>query len=198
MTGGIYFSYYNIAFDVCTWYSITFCFNCSNNLSYDLVTVDRGIFVKSVNPTGPAGLTGRVFVKDRIVAVNDHSLISLSNMEAAGILRNSGQSVRLVLRRRRLANRRFRVTVQERQGDSMTPPHQQYTRMGLMERDIKGVGLDSSYANGVGGAGLSIHPFDDDEITIRRWKDRIPHNKTIKVCHCNIFLWVGGGGVWCS
>lgn len=60
-----------------------------------------GIFITSLNPLGAAAADGRIQAGDRILKVNGHSLSGLENMEAASVLRNSGNPVRLVLGRKR-------------------------------------------------------------------------------------------------
>ena len=60
-----------------------------------------GIYITSLNPHGPAAKDGRVRVGDRIMKVDGHSLRGLENMEAASVLRNSGDPVKLVLSRKR-------------------------------------------------------------------------------------------------
>ena len=85
----------------------------------------RGIYISSVAPDGPAGREGHIREGDQILQVmstivwedllellritlyhiipqvNNTSLIGLENMEAAGVLRNTDQRVRLVIGRRR-------------------------------------------------------------------------------------------------
>ena len=56
----------------------------------------------SLNPVGAAANDGRIKVGDRILKVDGHSLRGLENMEAASVLRNCGNPVRLVLCRKRL------------------------------------------------------------------------------------------------
>ena len=60
-----------------------------------------GIYITSLNPSGAAAIDGRIQVGDRIVKVDGHPLRGLENMEAAAVLRNSGNPVKLVLGRRR-------------------------------------------------------------------------------------------------
>ena len=61
-----------------------------------------GIYVTSLNPVGAAASDGRIKVGDRILKVDGHSLRGLENMEAASVLRNCGNPVKLVLCRKRL------------------------------------------------------------------------------------------------
>ena len=60
-----------------------------------------GIYVTSMNPAGAAADDGRIKVGDRILKVDGHSLRGLENMEAASVLRNCGNPVRLVMCRKR-------------------------------------------------------------------------------------------------
>ena len=63
-----------------------------------------GIYVTSLNPVGAAASDGRIMVGDRILKVDGHSLRGLENMEAASVLRNCGNPVKLVLCRKRPTN----------------------------------------------------------------------------------------------
>ena len=63
-----------------------------------------GIYITSLNSTGAAATDGRIHVGDRIVRVDGHPLRGLENMEAAAVLRNSGNPVKLVLGRRKRGN----------------------------------------------------------------------------------------------
>ena len=60
-----------------------------------------GIYVTSLNPVGAAASDGRIMVGDRILKVDGHSLRGLENMEAASVLRNCGNPVKLVMCRKR-------------------------------------------------------------------------------------------------
>ena len=60
-----------------------------------------GIYITSMNPTGAAARHGKVNEGDRILKVGGISLRGLENMEAASVLRNSKNPVRLVLSRRK-------------------------------------------------------------------------------------------------
>ena len=60
-----------------------------------------GIYITSLNPNGAAAKDGRIQVQDRIVKVDGHFLRGLENMEAAAVLRNSGNPIKLVLGRRK-------------------------------------------------------------------------------------------------
>ncbi len=61
----------------------------------------KGIFITSLNPSGAAASDGRIQTGDRILKVDGHSLSGLENMEAAAVLRNSGNPIKLVLGRKR-------------------------------------------------------------------------------------------------
>ena len=54
-----------------------------------------------MNPTGPIGQHGQVKEGDRILKVGNVSLKGLENMEAASVLRNSSNPVKLILNRRK-------------------------------------------------------------------------------------------------
>ena len=68
---------------------------------FSICSDDRGIYIRSVNPIGPAGLSRLVKRKDRILSVNNQSLKHLSNMAAAELLRSTGNRVTLVLGRKK-------------------------------------------------------------------------------------------------
>ena len=59
----------------------------------------KGLYITSINTLGAVGKDGRAKVNDRILRVDGHSLRGLENMEAAAVLRNSGNPVRLVFGR---------------------------------------------------------------------------------------------------
>lgn len=61
----------------------------------------KGIYVTSITPNGTADQDKRISVGDRILKVDGHSLKGLENMEAASVLRNSGDPVLLMLSRRK-------------------------------------------------------------------------------------------------
>lgn len=149
------------------------------------ILVDRGIYIKSVNSSGPAGLSGNVFVKDRIIMVNDHSLKSLSNMEAANHLRNSGKVVRLVLRRRK-PTRTHRIPVDDSSDDSPIHHHTGPTSHntgstqpmnGPDEMDRNRIELNTNPSMNM----PRSYDNEDDEVIKMRWKGKIPRYKTIKV-----------------
>ncbi len=149
-------------------------------LPLPLPPVDRGIYIKSVNPGGPAWLSGCVQVKDRIVGVDGIDLRSLANMDAAGHLRNSGRVVRLVLRRHAPSGS-FRVTTLRGPGEvplvaeGNTTPHK-YNKTGQVEGQREWVEPDGGVAND--------SPLSDDDLIMQRWRERIPFDRTIRVCTC--------------
>ncbi len=61
----------------------------------------KGIYVTSLTPNGTAAQDKQIAVGDRILKVDGHSLRGLENMDAASVLRNSGDPVVLVLSRRK-------------------------------------------------------------------------------------------------
>ena len=65
----------------------------------DLLGELSGIYITSLNPTGTAARDGRLQEGDRILKVDNTSLRGMENMEAASVLRNTGNPVRLVLTR---------------------------------------------------------------------------------------------------
>ena len=64
---------------------------------------DKGIYIAAVNPTGPAGLTGLIQERDKILCVDGQFLRGLSNVDAAATLRACGSTIKLVLGRKREA-----------------------------------------------------------------------------------------------
>ena len=87
----------------------------SGELGFGLVTAEKGqqtgIFVRSITEDGVAGRDGRLQVMDRIVQINDESLVGLTHKKAVVMLQNiKGQVVLTVSR------------LSARQLDLMTPP----------------------------------------------------------------------------
>ncbi|XP_077478794.1 tyrosine-protein phosphatase non-receptor type 13 isoform X2 [Stigmatopora argus] len=58
-----------------------------------------GIYVKAILPQGAAELDGRIHRGDRVVAVNGKSLEGASHQQAVDVLRDTGQTVNLLLER---------------------------------------------------------------------------------------------------
>lgn len=58
---------------------------------------DFGIFVKSVTVDGPAFEDGRIKPGDRLIAINDQSLECLQHHEAVNMIKQSGDTVRLLI-----------------------------------------------------------------------------------------------------
>ncbi|XP_077354565.1 tyrosine-protein phosphatase non-receptor type 13 isoform X4 [Festucalex cinctus] len=58
-----------------------------------------GIYVKAIIPKGAAELDGRIHRGDRVVAVNGKSLEGASHQQAVDALRDTGQTVKLLLER---------------------------------------------------------------------------------------------------
>ena len=102
-------------------------------------------------------------------------------MEAAGHLRNSGRVVHLVLRRH-TPSRYFRVTTLKGSGEvplvaeGNATPHK-YSKTGQEEEQREWAEPDGGVANE---SPLS----DEDELIRQRWRERIPADKTIRVCTC--------------
>ena len=82
------------------------CIYCAEEL--------KGLYITSINTQGAVGRDGRAKVNDRILRVDGKSLRGLENMEAATVLRNSGNPVRLVFGRPRAV-----VGQTERGGDDV-------------------------------------------------------------------------------
>ena len=137
---------------------------------------DKGIYIRSVNPTGPAGLSGNVYVKDRITSVNGQSLKNISNMAAANILRNGGNKVSLVLRRKK------RRTV--RQKNLLTNRDDQRKDLdgGVIhtEEGIEVLRKSDKTGQEEGDVSNGRHGDVDDYIR-NKWGGVIPLNKTLKV-----------------
>lgn len=60
-----------------------------------------GIYITSLNPSGAAAQHGGILKGDRILEVDGQTLSGMENMEAAAVLRNSGNLVKLVLARKK-------------------------------------------------------------------------------------------------
>ncbi|NXI42237.1 INADL protein, partial [Galbula dea] len=60
-----------------------------------------GIFVKNIIPGSAADHSGQIHVQDKIVAVDGVNIEDYSNQEVVEVLRNTGQTVRLTLLRRK-------------------------------------------------------------------------------------------------
>ncbi|NXT03014.1 INADL protein, partial [Jacana jacana] len=75
-----------------------------------------GIFVKNIIPGSAADHNGQIHVHDKIVAVDGVSIQDYTNQEVVEALRNTGQSVRLTLLRRKPSS-----TISERTSDRVQP-----------------------------------------------------------------------------
>lgn len=60
---------------------------------------DGGIYVKSLNENGPAEQDGRIYVGDRVLAVNLTSLVGVTHRQAVEILRSAPPSCKLTMER---------------------------------------------------------------------------------------------------
>lgn len=56
---------------------------------------DDGIFVTKIIPGGAATEEGTLTIGDRIIKVNDHSMVGVTHMEAVDILRSTSSHVEL-------------------------------------------------------------------------------------------------------
>ncbi|NXD10297.1 INADL protein, partial [Nothocercus nigrocapillus] len=67
-------------------------------------TEPSGIFVKNIIPGSAADHNGQIQVHDKIVAVDGVNIQDYTNQEVVEVLRNTGQTVRLTLLRRKLSS----------------------------------------------------------------------------------------------
>ena len=92
---------------VCVCVSVCRCVCVWSKLHLSSSAELKGLYLTSINTQGAVRKDGRAKVNDRILRVDGHSMRGLENMEAAAILRNSGNPVRLVFGRpRHVAGRR--------------------------------------------------------------------------------------------
>ncbi|XP_014794723.1 PREDICTED: inaD-like protein [Calidris pugnax] len=75
-----------------------------------------GIFVKNIIPGSAADHNGQIHVNDKIVAVDGVNIQDYTNQEVVEVLRNTGQTVRLTLLRRKTT-----FTISERTSDRVLP-----------------------------------------------------------------------------
>ncbi|NXK26330.1 INADL protein, partial [Arenaria interpres] len=75
-----------------------------------------GIFVKNIIPGSAADHNGQIHVHDKIVAVDGVNIQDYTNQEVVEVLRNTGQTVRLTLLRRKPSS-----TISERTSDRVQP-----------------------------------------------------------------------------
>nr|XP_014345459.1 PREDICTED: tyrosine-protein phosphatase non-receptor type 13 [Latimeria chalumnae] len=71
----------------------------SGGLGFSLVGGENGIFVKSVSPGGVADLEGNLQVGDRLLQVNDKTMIGVSHIKAVTIIRKAKGLVHLTISR---------------------------------------------------------------------------------------------------
>ena len=144
---------------------------------------DKGIYIRSVNPIGPAGLSGNVFVKDHITSVNGQSLKNMSNMAAANILRNGGNKVSLLLRRKkgRIVRQKNPVSNRDDQRKDLDG--------GVIhtEEGIEVLRKSDKTGQEEGDVGNGCHGDVDDYIR-NKWVGLIPLNKTLKVTNLNLYF----------
>jgi multiple PDZ domain protein len=147
---------------------------------------DKGIYIRSVNPNGPAGMSGRVRRKDRILQVNHHSLKGLSNMEAAEVLRGAGSKVRLVLERKRglgndlpeIREDQILSMVDKKSSKNDNPIAQWQTEMTgqLEQKDI---------VRGDGPVAMETNDGKEEENIIQSWSSIVGNDKEIIVAYIN-------------
>ena len=60
-------------------------------------SMDLGIFVRSIEPHGPAHRDGRLHVGDRIISINGQSLEGVGHRVAVDIIKNAPEVVQLIV-----------------------------------------------------------------------------------------------------
>ncbi|KAK7083566.1 hypothetical protein SK128_023354, partial [Halocaridina rubra] len=58
---------------------------------------DEGVFISKINSNGAAFREGKLKVGQRVLEVNEHSLLGITHEEAVNIMRNAGSTIRLVV-----------------------------------------------------------------------------------------------------
>jgi C-terminal processing protease CtpA/Prc len=142
----------------------------------------KGLYITSINAQGAVGKDGRANVNDRILRVDGHSLRGLENMEAAAVLRNSGNPVRLVFGRPKTQEGvDERETEEEETGktDDINGEQVHLHDNGIQETS------DGDLGNGIREAperedSLAATNEEDVEL-IRKWKNVMGPNYDIKV-----------------
>ncbi len=165
-----------------------------------------GIFITSLNPSGAAASDGRIQTGDRILKVDGHSLSGLENMEAAAVLRNSGNPIKMILGRKR----RKALSPPDGSQPSVTPelpppvlvtngvqsPDQSHDQVGYhgnpeilsVERDgpkreERGEGKEEAEGDRMGGVGAEpVEVADKEEELTEKWSSILGPDYTIKVC----------------
>ncbi|XP_068208931.1 protein lap4-like isoform X3 [Palaemon carinicauda] len=58
---------------------------------------DEGVFISKINSNGAAHREGKLKVGQRVLEVNEHSLLGITHEEAVNIMRSAGSTIRLVV-----------------------------------------------------------------------------------------------------
>ncbi|XP_064104431.1 protein scribble homolog isoform X4 [Macrobrachium nipponense] len=58
---------------------------------------DEGVFISKINSNGAAHREGKLRVGQRVLEVNEHSLLGITHEEAVNIMRSAGSTIRLVV-----------------------------------------------------------------------------------------------------
>nr|QQY02496.1 disks large homolog 1 [Cryptocotyle lingua] len=72
-------------------------FSIAGGVGNETVDGDTGIFVTKLTPGGVAETDGRISIGDRIVQVNNTSLVEVAHEQAVNALKQAGEQVRLIL-----------------------------------------------------------------------------------------------------
>ncbi|XP_051652276.1 inaD-like protein isoform X2 [Manacus candei] len=91
-----------------------------------------GIFVKNIIPGSAADHNGQIHVHDKIVAVDGVNIQDYSNQEVVEVLRNTGQTVRLTLLRRKPSS----TISSERPSDRVQPTVPVFVSPAAVETEI--------------------------------------------------------------
>ena len=80
-------------------------FNIAGGRTTEHVPGDDGIFITKIIPGGAAAEEGSLTIGDRIVKVNDHSMVGITHVEAVDILISTSSNVELHFERDPQLNR---------------------------------------------------------------------------------------------
>ena len=76
-------------------YFVGLGFSIAGGTGTEHIPDDDGIFVTKIIPGGAASEDGTLIVGDRIVKVNEHSMVGVTHLQAVDILRSTSQRVEL-------------------------------------------------------------------------------------------------------
>ncbi|KAF7232139.1 hypothetical protein EG68_06248 [Paragonimus skrjabini miyazakii] len=100
-------------------------FSIAGGVGNETVDGDSGIFVTKLTPGGVAETDGRMGIGDRIVQVNETSLVEVSHEQAVEALKHAGEQVRLILVKQSagppLPTLRARTAISEPETPQTTP-----------------------------------------------------------------------------